>query len=157
MANIFTKGSVEVSALASAPAVDGSPIRPRANIAAARTEIERLQSEISRYRSQIEFNRQRAEEITELIVRSKREIAAAEAKREQQQAHMKEVGTLVEQTAQLLQTKQAELAQLNELMSRIRADRAGGDSELQALRVALAKMTPITSWARLCRLRNSSL
>jgi len=110
-----------------------------AEIAAARAEIERLQSEISRYRSQIEFNRQRADEIAELIARSKREIAAAEAKREQQQAQMKEVGTLVEQTAQLLQTKQAELAQLTELASRIRADRAGGDSELQALRLALAK------------------
>jgi len=110
-----------------------------AEIAAARTEIERLQSEISRSRSQIEFNRQRADEIAELITRSKREIAAAEAKREQQQAQMKEVGTLVEQTAQLLQTKQAELAQLNELVSRIRADRAGGDSELQTLRLALAK------------------
>src|SRR6266513_1652895 len=57
-------------------------------IAQRRNEIERLQSEISGHRSRIEFNRQRADEIAELVARSKREIAAAETKREQQQAQM---------------------------------------------------------------------
>jgi chromosome segregation protein len=111
-----------------------------AEIAEGRAEIERLQSEISGHRSRIEFNRQRADEITELVARSKREIAAAEAKREQQQTQMKEVSALLEKTVQLLQTKRSELAQLTELTSKLRTDRAASEAELQALQLSSSKI-----------------
>jgi chromosome segregation protein len=110
-----------------------------AQIAEERTEVERLHSEIAGHGSRIEFNRQRADEIEELIARSKREIALAEAKREQQQAQMKEVGTLLENTAQLLQAKRSELAQLTERAAEMRASRTARESELQALRLVSAK------------------
>jgi chromosome segregation protein len=108
-------------------------------IAEGRSEIERLQTEISGHRSRIEFNRQRADEIAELIARSEREIAAAEAKRERQQAQMKEVSALVEKTTQLLDQKRAELVTLSELASKIRSDRAASESELQALQLESSK------------------
>src|SRR5438105_6001443 len=47
-------------------------------IADARAEAQRLQSEIAAHRSRIEFNRQRAQELAELIERSRADIAAAE-------------------------------------------------------------------------------
>ena len=108
-------------------------------IAETRTDIERLQGEISRHRSHVEFNRQRAGEIGELVARSTGEIAAAEAKREQQQAQINEIGTLVEQTGRLLETKRGELARLSDMALKIRNDRAAIESEVQVLRVESAK------------------
>ena len=110
-----------------------------AQIAGERAEIERLQSEIAGHGSRIEFNRQRADEIAELIGRAKSEIATAEAKRQQQQAQMKEVGTLLENTAQLLQTKRSELDQLTERAAQMRTTRIAREEELQALRLMSAK------------------
>ncbi|MEP6603817.1 MAG: chromosome segregation protein SMC [Spartobacteria bacterium] len=110
-----------------------------AKIADARAEVERLQSDIGTNRSRIEFNRQRAEEIAELIARARNEIAAAEAKRDQQQAQMKDVNALIEKTAQLLDRKKQELARLTELTTKSREARDGRDSELQVLQVTLSK------------------
>jgi chromosome segregation protein len=110
-----------------------------AEIGDARAEVERLQSEIAAQRSRIEFNRQRADEISELIGRAKGEIAAAQAKRAQQQLEMKELSALVEKTAQVLQTKQAELTRLTELATRLRADRIARESELQTLQLTFSK------------------
>src|SRR3954470_22088143 len=53
-------------------------------ISDARAEVQRLQNEMATRRSQIEFNRQRAEEIGELIERYTRDIDGAEAKRSDQ-------------------------------------------------------------------------
>ncbi|PYJ64763.1 MAG: hypothetical protein DME76_19380, partial [Verrucomicrobia bacterium] len=43
-------------------------------IAESRAEMQRLESEIAAHRSRIEFNRQRAEELAELIERARRDI-----------------------------------------------------------------------------------
>ena len=51
-----------------------------AKITDGRSELQRLQSQIGTHHNQIQFNRQRAEELTELIERSRKDVAAAEAK-----------------------------------------------------------------------------
>src|SRR5205085_11587019 len=57
-------------------------------IADVRAEIERLQSEIGGFRARIDLNRQRAEELNELMARAQAEITAAEAKRAREPAEM---------------------------------------------------------------------
>src|SRR5438445_1244736 len=87
-------------------------------IADARAEAQRLQSEIAANRNRIEFNHQRAKVFTELIERSRADIAAAEGKRSQQAAQIKEADALVEKTNRVLQAKQNELAKLTEQLSK---------------------------------------
>jgi chromosome segregation protein len=94
-------------------------------IADGRTELQRLQSEIGTHHSRIELNRQRAEELTELIQRSRKDIAAVEAKRSQQEREIQDASALIEKTNQLLQTKQDELATLTDFISELRAERSG--------------------------------
>src|SRR5207237_5527670 len=110
-----------------------------AQIGDARAEVEHLQSDIAGHRSRIEFNRQRADEIRELITRAQVEVAAAEAKRDQQQAQMKDVNALIEKTAHVLESKQAEVARLNELTASLRKTRDDRERELQTVQVALSK------------------
>src|SRR5213078_1763013 len=55
-----------------------------ARIAGSRSELQHLESEINAHRNRIQFNRQRAEELNELIERSRNDIAVAETKRERQ-------------------------------------------------------------------------
>jgi chromosome segregation protein len=110
-----------------------------AQIADGRAEVERLQSETGAHRSRIEFNRQRAEEIADLIARAKSEITAAESKRQQQQLQMKDVSALIEKTAKALETKQEELAKLTELSATLRETRDAGAAELQSLQLELSK------------------
>jgi len=89
-------------------------------IADARGEVERLQSEIGTNRSRIEFNRQRAEEIGELMARAESEIATATARRQQQQTQMQDVNALIEKTAQFVETKQKDAAQIGRASCRER-------------------------------------
>ncbi len=110
-----------------------------AQIADGRAEVERYQSEIGAHRSRIEFNRQRAEEIAELIARAQNEIATAETKRQQQLLQMNEASALIEKTAQLLETKRAELAKLTDLATKLRETRDALTPELQALQLAMSK------------------
>src|ERR1700686_662907 len=83
-------------------------------IADGRTELQRLQSEIGTHHSRIELNRQRAEELTELIERARKDTAAAKVKRGQQQQEIQEVDALIEKTGQLVQRKKAELISLTD-------------------------------------------
>src|SRR2546427_7193271 len=76
-------------------------------IADSRAEIQRLDSEIATHRNRIEFNRQRAQELTELIARARRDIADAENKRNRQAAQIKHANALIEKTCQHLQAKEA--------------------------------------------------
>ncbi len=108
-------------------------------IADGRTELQRLQSQIGGHQNRIQFNRQRAEELTELIERSRKDIAAAEAKRAQQGKELEEANALVEKTRQLLQAEEAELAKLTGLISKLRAERSANDSKLEALRSSRSK------------------
>ena len=108
-------------------------------IADGRSELQRLQSQIGGHQNRIQFNRQRAEELTELIERSRKDIAAAQAKRAQQSKELEEANALVEKTGQLLQAKEAELAKLTRLISKSRAERSAHDSKLEALRSSQSK------------------
>src|SRR5437016_8062346 len=108
-------------------------------IAAGRCELQRLQSQIGGHQNRIQFNRQRTEELTELIERSRKDIATAEAKRAQQGKELEEANALVEKTSQLLQAKEAELAKLTRLISKSRAERSAHDSKLEALRSSQSK------------------
>jgi len=110
-----------------------------AQIADGRAELERLQSEIGAHRSRIEFNRQRADEIAELIARAKTEIAAAENKRKEQQLQMKDASALVEKTARTLEAKQKELTKLTDLAAKLRETRDARAAELQSLQLELSK------------------
>src|SRR5882724_3465969 len=110
-----------------------------AQITDGRGELQRLQSHIGTHHNQIQFNRQRAEELTELIERSRKDVAAAEAKRVQQDKELEEANALVEKTSQLLQAKEGELEKLTNLISKLRSERNGYDSKLEALRSSGSK------------------
>lgn len=110
-----------------------------AQITEVRAEVERLQSEIGTHRNRIEFNRQRTEEITELIGRSKGEIAAAEARRAQQELEIQDLNALVEKTAAVIRDKQAELNGLSEIVAQLRADRSAREEELKTLQSASSR------------------
>jgi chromosome segregation protein len=108
-------------------------------IADGRSELQRLQSQIGTHHNRIQFNRQRAEELTELIERSRKDVAAAEAKRVQQDKELTEANALVEKTSQLLQAKEGELEKLTNLISKLRSERNAYDSKLEALRSSGSK------------------
>jgi chromosome segregation protein len=111
-----------------------------AQIASGRSDLQRLQGEINAHQNRIQFNRQRAEELTELIERSQRDIAAAEAKRAQQGKEIQEANALIEKTSQVLQTKEAELTKLTGLLSQLRAERSAHESKIETLRLAASKI-----------------
>ena len=108
-------------------------------IAEVRSELQRLQGEIGTHQNQIQFNRQRAEELTALIERSKKDIAATEAKRAQQGKEIEDANAMIEKTGQLLRSKEAELAKITDLLSELRAARSARESKLEMLRVAVSK------------------
>ena len=108
-------------------------------IAEVRSELQRLQGEIGTHQNQIQFNRQRAEELTALIERSKKDIAATEAKRAQQGKEIEDANALIEKTGQLLRSKEAELAKITDLLSELHAARSAHESKLEMLRVAISK------------------
>ncbi len=110
-----------------------------AHIADGRSGLQRLQSQIGTHHNRIQFNRQRAEELTELIERSGKDIAAAEAKRVQQDKELEDANALIEKTRQLLQAKEAELAKLTNLISKLRCERNAYDSKLVALQSSGSK------------------
>ena len=110
-----------------------------AHIADGRSGLQRLQSQIGTHHNRIQFNRQRAEELTELIERSGKDIAAAEAKRVQQDKELEDANALIEKTRQLLQAKEAELAKLTNLISKLRCERNAYDSKLIALQSSGSK------------------
>ncbi|HSH37808.1 MAG TPA: AAA family ATPase, partial [Chthoniobacterales bacterium] len=102
----------------------------------ARAEVQRLHSEMSAHRSRIEFNRQRAQELSELIDRYTNDIAAAETKRTEQANQISEADALIEKTNRLLEAKRTELAELTAKAAHLRAERAHRDAELQGLQLA---------------------
>jgi chromosome segregation protein len=109
------------------------------NITDGRSELQRLQSQIGTHNNQIQFNRQRAEELTELMERSRKDVAAADAKRVQQDKELEEANSLVEKTNQLLKAKERELEKLTNLISKLRSERNACDSKLEALRSSGSK------------------
>src|ERR1043166_9452372 len=108
-------------------------------VADIRAEGQRLQSEIAAHQSRIEFNRQRKEELGDLIERAKTDIASAESKHKQHAAQIRETDALIEKTQQFLQSKQNELAQITELLDKLRARREARQADRETVRASLSK------------------
>jgi len=106
----------------------------------ARAGVQRLQSEMAGLRNQIDFNRQRAQEIGELIERYTSDIAAAETKRSEQATQLQEADALIARTNQLLVSKELEAEQLTETLHTARAERLQKEDELQTLQTSLSKL-----------------
>jgi len=105
----------------------------------ARAEVQRLQSEMSALRNRIDFNRQRAQELGELIERYESDIGAAEAKRTEQATQLEEADALIARTNQLLETKEGEVELLTETLHAARTERVQREEELQTLHLSLSK------------------
>jgi chromosome segregation protein len=110
-----------------------------AEIAESRAEVQRLDSEIATHRNRIEFNRQRAQELAELIERARRDVADAENKRNQQAAQIKQTNSSIAEIEQHLKEKEAELAELSALAGEIHKKRSDRVTRLQELQHALSK------------------
>jgi len=108
-------------------------------VADIRAEAQRLQSEIASNRSRIEFNRQRKDELSDLIKRARGDIEGADAKRKQQAAQIRESDSLIEKTQHLLQLKQAELAKVTELLDKLRTRREARQADRESARASLSK------------------
>src|SRR6266480_3352720 len=111
-----------------------------AQIASSRSELQRLESEINSHRNRIQFNRQRAEELNELIERSRNDIASAETKRAKQGKEIQEANALIEKTSEALQTKEEELSKLNSRLSDLRTERSAHESKLETLQNAASEI-----------------
>src|SRR5205809_471984 len=108
-------------------------------IANSRAEVQRLDSEIATHRNRIEFNRQRAQELTELIERARRDIAEAENKRNQQVAQINQTNSFIAEIEQHLKEKKAELTELSVLAGDLYKKRSDRVTRLQELQLALSK------------------
>ena len=108
-------------------------------IAESRAEVQRLDSEIATHRNRIEFNRQRAQELAELIDRARRDIGEAENKRHQQEAQIKQTNSSIAEIEQHLKEKEAELTELSALAGEIHKKRSDRVTRLQELQLALSK------------------
>jgi chromosome segregation protein len=108
-------------------------------IADSRAEVQQLESEIAAHRSRIEFNRQRANELAELIERARRDIAEAEKKRKQHLAGIEQTNKSIAEIERKLKEKEAELTELAGLAGRIQKNRAERTMRLQELQLALTK------------------
>ncbi|HVF70231.1 MAG TPA: chromosome segregation protein SMC [Chthoniobacterales bacterium] len=111
-----------------------------AQIGDARAEVQRLQGELAGLKSRIEFNRQRAQEIGELIERYSGDIAAAETKRSEQATQLEEADALIARTNQLLASKEIEVEQLIAVLQSARIERGEKDEELQTLQSSVSKL-----------------
>ena len=108
-------------------------------VADIRAEAQRLQSEIAAHRSRIEFNRQRKDELSDLIERALGDMATAESRRKQHAAQIRESDALIEKTQRFLQSKQEELAKVTELLDKLRAKREARQVDRETARASLSK------------------
>src|SRR6478672_10826351 len=108
-------------------------------IAESRAEVERMDSEIGTHRNRIEFNRQRAQELGELIERAQQDVTDAENKRNRQAAQIKQTNSAIAEIEQHLKEKEAELTELSILAGEIHKKRSDRVTRLQELQLALSK------------------
>jgi chromosome segregation protein len=108
-------------------------------IADCRAEVQGLDGEIATHRNRIEFNRQRAQELTELIERARRDVVEAENKRNQQAAQIEQTNSSIAEIEQHLKEKEAELIELSALAGEIHKKRSDRVTRLQELQLALSK------------------
>lgn len=108
-------------------------------IAESRAEVQRLESEIAAHRSRIEFNRQRAEELAQLIERARRDIADAEQKRNLHSAAIEQTNTAIAQIERELKQQEAQLVELAASAGAIQKNRTERGVRLQQLQLAVSK------------------
>src|SRR5215471_7148327 len=108
-------------------------------IAESRAEVQRLDSEITTHRNRVDFNRQRGEELTELIERGQHDVGDAENKRNQQAAQIKQTNRSIAEIEQQLKAKEAELTELSILAGEIHKKRSDRVTRLRELQLALSK------------------
>jgi chromosome segregation protein len=108
-------------------------------IAGSRAEVQRLESEIAAHRSRIEFNRQRAEELAELIERAQRDIAEAEKKRNQHAAKIEHTNNSIAEIERRLKQKEGDLTELASLAGEVQKNRTERRTRLQELQLAASK------------------
>jgi chromosome segregation protein len=108
-------------------------------IADSRAEVQRLESEIAAHRSRIEFNRQRAEELAQLVERARRDIAHAEDKRKQHVDEIEQTNSAIVEIERQLKKKETELTEVVRLTGEIQKDRAGRNTRFQELQLAVSK------------------
>ncbi|HEX3619253.1 MAG TPA: chromosome segregation protein SMC [Candidatus Udaeobacter sp.] len=108
-------------------------------VADSRAAVQQLQSDIAAHRSRIEFNRERAEELSELVGRARRDITDAGKKHKQHAAEMEQTNNSIAQIEGNLKEKEAELNQLDTLAANIQKNRTERGTRLQQLQLALSK------------------
>jgi chromosome segregation protein len=108
-------------------------------IADSRAQVQRLESEIAAHGSRIKFNRQRAEELAELVERARRDIADSEEKRERQAAEMERTNHSIAEIERHLKEQETELAKFASLAAGIQKDRTERSTRFQELQLALSK------------------
>jgi chromosome segregation protein len=107
--------------------------------AGSRAEVQRLDSEIAAHRSRIDFNKQRAQELADLIERARRDIAEAEKKRKQYTADIEQTNSSIAKIERQLKTQETELTELSILSEEIHKSRTERDGRLQQLQLAFSK------------------
>jgi chromosome segregation protein len=108
-------------------------------IAESRAEVQRLDSEIATHENRIEFNRQRAQELAELIERARRDMAEAENKRNQQAARIQQANSSIAEIEQHLTQHEAELTELSILAGEIHKKRSDRVTRFQELQLSVSK------------------
>src|SRR6266496_2535439 len=108
-------------------------------IADSRAEVQRLESEIAAHRSRFEFNRQRAEELAELVERAQSDIGDAGKKRRQHATEIEQANHSIAEIERQLKEKEAELTDLASLAAQIQKNRTKRGTQLQGLQIALSK------------------
>src|SRR5438067_2820790 len=108
-------------------------------IADSRAEVQRLESEIAAHSSRMEFNRQRAEELGDLIERARRDIAEAEKKRKQHAVAIEKTNSSIAEIERQLQKEEAELTELASLTATLQKTRDERGTQLQELQLAVSK------------------
>src|SRR6267142_50463 len=114
-------------------------------IADSRAEVQGLDGEIATHRNRIDFNRQRAQELTELIERARRDVVEAENKRNQQAAQIEQTNSSIAEIEQHLKEKEAELTELSVLAGEIYKKRSDRVTRLQELQLAVSSSESRTS------------
>src|ERR1051326_3035571 len=82
-------------------------------ITGSRAEVQRLDSEIAAHRSRIDFNKQRAQELADLIERARRDIAEAEKKRKQHSTDIEQTNNSIIEIERHLKEQETELGELS--------------------------------------------
>jgi chromosome segregation protein len=108
-------------------------------IAGSRAEVQQLDSEIAAHRSRIDFNKQRAQELADLIERARRDIAEAEKKRKQHAADIEQTNSSIIKIERQLKEEETELTELSILAREIHKSRTERDARLQQLQFAFSK------------------